>query len=108
MADSTSYGNGSSVRNSDFSLKIEGIQGESQVKPGYMQIVKFNWGGQQQGSFQYNQGGATGRFSGSDFSFVMKTNTASPVLMQACASGKHFTKATLVCRKAVNQQPMEY
>lgn len=88
--------------NSDFFLKIEGIKGETQAEGlnDYMEIVAFKWGGEHDGSFHRDEGSPTGRFSGTDFEFVMKTNTASPELMQACASGKTYTKATLVCRKS--------
>jgi len=103
--------NTSSPDNTDFYLKIEGIKGETR-KTGltdYMQITQFNWGGSHTGSFARDEGGASGRFAGSDFHFEMKTNTASPELMTACANGKHFTKATLVCRKSVGDKPpMEY
>jgi len=97
--------------NTDFYLKIDGVKGETK-KDGladYMQILQFKWGGSHTGSFQRDEGGASGRFAGSDFSFVMKTNSASPELMTACANGKHFTKATLVCRKSIgNKPPMDY
>lgn len=98
------------VKGTDFFLKIEGIKGETQTEglTDYMRILSFNWGGQHTGSFHYDQGGSSGRFSGSNFAFVMKTNTASPELMQACANGKSFTKATLVCRKTVGNKPIEY
>ena len=94
----------------DFYLKIEGIKGETnkQGLADYMEIISFRWGGKHSGSFQRDEGGATGKFTGSDFEFVMKTNTASPELMQACANGKHFTRATLVCRKATGHDPMDY
>jgi len=39
-----------------------------------------------------------------DFHFVMKVNTASPKLMEACATGDHIKKAVLTCRKAGKEQ----
>jgi type VI secretion system secreted protein Hcp len=94
---------------SDFFLKIEGIKGETQADglDDYMEIVSFKWGGNHDGSFHRDEGSPTGRFTGTDFEFVMKTNTASPELMQACASGKTYTKATLVCRKS-SGKPIDY
>jgi type VI secretion system secreted protein Hcp len=35
-----------------------------------------------------------------DFNFTAKVSTASPNLMLACASGKHFKSAVLTARKA--------
>lgn len=99
--------------NTDFYLKIDGIRGETQSQglADYMKIAQFNWGGQHSGNFQSAQGtgGASGRFSGGDFNFVMKTNSASPQLMSACAKGSYLTTATLVCRKSFGgNSPTEY
>lgn len=95
----------SAIDNTDFYLKIDGINGEATAQglTGYMKIVSFNWGGQNSGKFQAGEssGLPSGRFTGGDFNFVMKTNSASPQLMSACAKGTQFATATLVCRKAV-------
>jgi len=103
----------SAVDNTDFYLQINGITGESQATglTGYMKIASFNWGGQNSGKFQAGEssGLPSGRFTGGDFTFVMKTNTASPQLMSACAKGTQFTTATLVCRKAIGgSTPVTY
>jgi type VI secretion system secreted protein Hcp len=93
------------VDNTDFYLKIDSINGEATTQglTGYMKIVAFNWGGQNSGKFQAGEssGLPSGRFTGGDFNFIMKTNSASPQLMSACAKGTQFASATLVCRKAV-------
>src|SRR6516165_3077132 len=93
------------VDNTDFYLKIDGINGETQAQglTGYMRLASFNWGGQNSGKFQAGEssGLPSGRFTGGDFNFLMKTNSASPQLMSACAKGSQFTTATLVCRKAI-------
>jgi type VI secretion system secreted protein Hcp len=95
----------SAVDNTDFYLQIAGINGEATAQglTGYMKIVSFSWGGQNSGKFQAGEssGLPAGRFTGGDFTFVMKTNSASPQLMSACAKGTQFASATLVCRKSV-------
>lgn len=101
------------VDNTDFYLKIDGINGETQAQglTGYMRLASFSWGGQNSGKFQAGEssGLPSGRFTGGDFNFVMKTNSASPQLMSACAKGSSFTTATLVCRKAIGgSTPMTY
>lgn len=103
----------SSTDNTDFYLQITGINGETTTQglTGYMKIASFNWGGQNSGKFQAGEssGLPSGRFTGGDFAFVMKTNSASPQLMSACSKGTQFTSATLVCRKAIGgSTPVTY
>jgi type VI secretion system secreted protein Hcp len=38
----------------------------------------------------------------------MQISKASPTLMAACASGKHFREATLTCRKAGGSNQLEF
>lgn len=90
----------------DYYLKIEGIEGESQdhKHKGSIDIESWSWGASQSGAHGAGGGGGAGKVSMQDFHFVMKINKASPKLMLACASGEHFKKATLVCRKAGKEQ----
>jgi type VI secretion system secreted protein Hcp len=105
--------NNSSADNTDFYLQIAGINGETSTQglTGYIKIASFNWSGQNSGKFQAGEssGLPSGRFTGGDFNFVMKTNSASPQLMSACAKGTQFASATLVCRKAIGgSSPVTY
>ena len=90
----------------DYFLKLEGIEGESQdhKHKGAIDIESWSWGASQSGAHSGGGGGGAGKVSMQDFHFVMKINKASPKLMLACASGEHFKKATLVCRKAGKEQ----
>ena len=45
-------------------------------------------------------GGGEGKASFHDLSFVHNVDKASPVLMQACATGTHMKEATITHRKA--------
>jgi len=96
----------------DMFLKIDGggIKGESPVTgfADYMQIDSYSFGATQTGTFSYGAGGGGGKVSMNDFHFVMKTNKASPKLMEACAAGTHLNTATLVCRKAGGKAPVEF
>jgi type VI secretion system secreted protein Hcp len=58
----------------------------------------------QPGSSSSGGGAGSGKVVMKDFSFVMGTNKASPDLMLACATGQHFKKAELICRKAGGKQ----
>jgi type VI secretion system secreted protein Hcp len=90
----------------DYFLDIDGIKGEStdKVHAGKIQLLSFSWGASNTGSFASNSGGGAGKVSFSDFSFAMNINKASPELMLSCATGKHISKAQLICRKAGDKQ----
>ena len=98
----------------DYYLKIEGIpKGESsddQYKgsDGWIQIESWSFGESQGGTMAYGGGGGAGKVQMQDFHFTMKVNTASPKLFLACATGEHFTKATVHARKAGAKQQTFY
>src|SRR5512141_1338481 len=86
----------------DYFLKIDGADGES-MQEGHeneIDLQSWSWGETQSGSFSEGGGGGAGKVSMQDFHFVMKVNQASPKLMCNCATGEHFEKAMLTCRKA--------
>jgi type VI secretion system secreted protein Hcp len=86
----------------DAFLKIDSIDGDSQVK-GHekeIQIDSFSFGVTQFSSIGSATGGAgAGKVSLQDIHFSAPVNVASPKLFLACATGQHFKKATLTCRK---------
>lgn len=90
----------------DYFLKIDGIKGESHDKThkDEIDLITWQWGEQQTGSMAAGGGGGAGKVSMMDFSFTMKVNNASPLLVLACATGEHFPKAMLTCRKAGKEQ----
>jgi type VI secretion system secreted protein Hcp len=90
----------------DYFLKLDGIKGESTdaKHKGEIDLESFSWGATQSGTHSSGGGGGAGKVQMGDFHFVMKANTASPKLMQACATGEHIKNATLICRKAGKDQ----
>src|SRR5258708_5647838 len=90
----------------DYFLKLEVIDGESEEKTHSKEIHIEAWslGEQQSGTMAQGGGGGAGKVHMHDFHFVMKTNSASPKLFLACATGEHIKKAVLTCRKAGTQQ----
>jgi type VI secretion system secreted protein Hcp len=90
----------------DYFLKIEGIEGEStdHKHKGEIDLQSFSWGEHQTGSHSAGGGGGAGKVSMQDFHFVAKISKASPKLFLACATGEHFKKAVLTCRKAGKDQ----
>ena len=91
----------------DSFLKMDTIDGESQVK-GHekeIDIDSFSFGVTQFASIGSATGGAgAGKASLQDIHFSAPINVASPSLFKACATGTHFKKAVLTCRKAGEQQ----
>ena len=86
----------------DYFLKLEGIKGESKdaKHKDEIDLLSFSWGATQQGTHAGGGGGGAGKVSFQDFHFVMKMSKASPLLLQAVATGKHIKQADLVARKA--------
>jgi len=81
-------------------LVIPGVQGESTVVPGGMDVLSFSSGlanseGRGIGGF----GGAAARVRFRDFQIIKKIDKASPVLFESAATGQHYADATLTCSK---------
>jgi type VI secretion system secreted protein Hcp len=93
----------------DYFLKIDGVEGESQdaKHKGEIDIASFDLGASQVGTGGVGSGSGAGKVKFEDMVFVMKVDKSSPVLMLACATGRHFAKATFVARKAGGNQ-LEY
>jgi type VI secretion system secreted protein Hcp len=81
-------------------LKIDGIAGEStdKIHPGEIEVESFSWGETQTATVGGGGGGGTGKVIPQDFHFTAGLSKASPNLMLACATGRHFPTATLSVR----------
>ena len=86
----------------DVFLKLGTIKGESKDSKheGEIDVLSWSWGISQTGSMGHGGGGGAGKANFSDLSIMHALDKASPVLMQACATGEHIPDATLVARKA--------
>jgi type VI secretion system secreted protein Hcp len=91
----------------DYFLRIDGIPGESSdaKHKGEIDVLSWSWGEANPvppgGS---GGGGGAGKVQMQDFSFTARVSKASPSLMLACASGKHFKSAVLTARKSGKPQ----
>jgi type VI secretion system secreted protein Hcp len=85
----------------DYFLKIEGVSGESldAKHKGEIEVESWSWG-EANPTPPSGGGGGAGKVQMQDFVFTTKVSKASPGLMLACASGKHFKSAVLTARKA--------
>jgi type VI secretion system secreted protein Hcp len=90
----------------DYFLKITDIKGESTDSKHSAEIELESWslGASNSASFSSGGGGGSGKVVLQDLHIVKKYDTASVPLFVACATGKHHTKAELVCRKAGGKQ----
>ncbi len=93
----------------DAFLKLGDTKGESHVEDfkEQIQVLSWSWGMSQTGTTHTGSGGGSGKVNVQDMSFVHYIDTASPNIIKACCSGKHFPEAVLTLRKA-GEDPLEY
>jgi type VI secretion system secreted protein Hcp len=86
----------------DIFAKIGDIKGEStdNKHKDEVEVLSYSWGVTNPGHTGTGGGGGAGRATFQDLSIVHKIDKASPVLMQACATGTHIKEATITHRKA--------
>jgi type VI secretion system secreted protein Hcp len=87
---------------SDIFAKIGDIKGESldDKHKDEIEVLSYSWGVTNAGSMAHGSGGGEGKATFHDMSFVHNVDKASPVLLQACATGTHMKEATITHRKA--------
>jgi type VI secretion system secreted protein Hcp len=87
----------------DYFLKIDGIPGEStdDKHKGEIEVEAWSWGETNPAPpGAGGAGGGAGKVQVQDFNFTANVSKASPNLLLACASGKHFKSAVFTARKA--------
>jgi type VI secretion system secreted protein Hcp len=86
----------------DIFAKLGDIKGESldDKHKDEIEVLSFSWGVNNAGSMAHGSGGGEGKATFHDLTIVHKIDKASPVLMQACATGVHLKEATITNRKA--------
>jgi type VI secretion system secreted protein Hcp len=91
---------------SDIFAKLGDIKGESldSKHKDEIEVLSYSWGVTNAGSMSHGSGGGEGKATFHDLSFVHNVDKASPVLMQACATGTHLKEATITHRKAGKEQ----
>jgi type VI secretion system secreted protein Hcp len=87
---------------SDIFAKLGDIKGESldSKHKDEIEVLSYSWGLTNAGSMGHGSGGGEGKATFHDLSFVHAVDKASPVLMQACATGVHLKEGTITHRKA--------
>src|SRR5262245_20563543 len=85
---------------------LKGVKGDAQAK-GFedtITVLAWSWGMSQTGTTHVGTGGGAGKVNVQDLSITKYVDKASPTLMHACCTGKHFEDATLSVRKAGGEQ----
>lgn len=90
----------------DIFAKIGDIKGESLdgKHKDEIEVLSFSWGMTNPATVATGSGAGPGKVTFQDLSIVHRIDKASPLLMQACATGKHLKDATITHRKAGKDQ----
>jgi type VI secretion system secreted protein Hcp len=93
----------------DAFLKLGDVKGESPVEgfEDQIQVLSWSWGMSQTGTTHTGTGGGAGKVNVQDMAITHYVDTASPNIIMACASGKHYPEAVLTLRKA-GEDALEY
>jgi type VI secretion system secreted protein Hcp len=95
---------------SDIFAKIGDIKGESRdaKHKDEIEVLSFSWGVTNAGFTGSGAGVVAGNATFQDLSIIHSIDKASPLLMQACATGSHLKEATITQRKAGKGQQDYY
>jgi type VI secretion system secreted protein Hcp len=94
----------------DYFLKLNGIDGESEVK-GHekeIQISSFSFGCANQGSGGYGGGSGSSKASVQDIHITKQVDNATPNLYKYCFQGNSIDQAIITVRKAGGDDPLDY
>jgi type VI secretion system secreted protein Hcp len=90
----------------DYFLRIDGIEGESQddKHKAWIDLLSWSWGEVNVAGPQTGGGGGAGKVSMQDVSVAMLMSKASPKLFLSCAAGRHIKEAVLAGRRPGKEQ----
>ena len=83
-------------------LKLDGIDGESQVSghENEIEVLSWSWGATNAGTTASGGGGGAGKASFQDLHFTSSVHKGSTQLFLKCATGEHIKFGVLTVRKA--------
>jgi type VI secretion system secreted protein Hcp len=82
------------------------LKGEAQdeKEKDTIDVLAWSWGVENTGTTHMGSGSGAGKASFKNVTITKFVDKSSPLLMQACALGKHFKEARLLCRRAGGKQ----
>ncbi|HTI39005.1 MAG TPA: type VI secretion system tube protein Hcp [Vicinamibacterales bacterium] len=86
----------------DIFAKLGDIKGESidDKHKDEIEVMSISWGVSNSGSMAFGTGGGEGKATFHDLTFMHRVDKATPILMQACATGTHLKEGIITYRKA--------
>lgn len=94
---------------SDFYIKLDDIQGESQSSayPGWVDVLAWSWGAVNSGTTHLGGGAGSGRVSFDDLTFVKYLDQTTPELIRRVATGQSFPRVDFVVTEPTGKTPLE-
>jgi type VI secretion system secreted protein Hcp len=94
----------------EYFLKIDGISGEStdNKHKGEIEVLSWSWGETHPTPPTPGGGSSAGKVEMTDLHVGARLTKASPQLLLACASGKHFKSAVLTGRRGGGKSQNEF
>jgi type VI secretion system secreted protein Hcp len=96
----------------DIFLQIDGIKGESTDKDhkDWIEVLSYAHSISQAASAvpSPSGGGGAGKVTHQEFVITKNVDVASPILYQACATGKHFLNVVIDVSRATGRAPVKY
>jgi type VI secretion system secreted protein Hcp len=93
-------------------LQIDGINGESTDKDhkDWIEVLSYSHSISQAASAVSSPAGGTaaGKVTHQEFVITKNVDIASPLLYQACATGKHFPSVVIEVSRATGKAPVKY
>lgn len=91
---------------SDFHIKFDGIEGESQHQDhkGEIEISSWSWSASNASGASSGSGSGQGKAVPGEFHFAHAYDRGSPVLTKNLVKGQHFKEMVLTCRKSGDGQ----
>lgn len=92
-------------------LYVEGVEGPSTSKTGFIDILSFSWGVSQTSTYGAGASGKEAKAGRADFSnlTIMKVlDKTSPLLADHCASGDILKKVYILYDKPVGNEQQDY
>jgi type VI secretion system secreted protein Hcp len=88
-------------------IKLDGIQGTSELKDGFIDVLSFSWGAHN--NVKAWEKAPSGTATVSDFTFVKRVDPSSPDIFTNCVNGKKISKIEVsLVQASGDKDPKEF